>query len=130
MALTVGIDLVSIDRVQESVSTHADRYLHRVFSAQELRDCTTPDGTLDVRRLAARFAAKEATLKVLRAGDEAIPWSSVAVHVDSFGRPSIELTGAASELARARNIEDLAVSITHEDGFAAAIVLAHRRGDT
>jgi holo-[acyl-carrier protein] synthase len=115
--LRVGIDLMSVDAVEQSIRVHAGRYLRRVYTSRELRDCATSAGAPDAQRLAARFAAKEAALKVLRTGDEALPWQS------------IELTGAAGELARQRGVEALDVSLTHEGPFAAAVVVARMRGE-
>jgi len=73
MAVRVGIDLVSVDAVRQSLSEHGEHYLSRVYSEREVRDCTTPSGP-DPERLAARFAAKEATLKVLRPGVEQLSY--------------------------------------------------------
>ncbi len=123
-ALKVGVDLVSVAAVEESVTIHAERYLRRVYTSRELCDCVTSSGAPDARRLAARFAAKEATLKVLRDGDEALPWHQIGVRSDRFGRPSMELSGAAAALARRRGVEALEVSLTHEGQFAAAVVVA------
>ena len=123
-ALRVGIDLVSVAAVEDSISVHADRYLRRVYTSSELRDCVTSSGAPDARRLAARFAAKEATLKVLRDGDDAVPWHEIGVRSDRFGRPSVELAGGAAALARRRGIDAIEVSLTHEGQFAAAVVVA------
>lgn len=124
MGFKVGIDLVSIEAVEESIRVHASRYLGRVYTAGELHDCSSPAGAPDAASLAARFAAKEAAMKVLRAGDEALPWRSIGVRRDRFGGPLIELTGAAAELADRRGIDDFEVSLTHEGPFAAAVVIA------
>ncbi|MGA2756179.1 MAG: holo-ACP synthase [Solirubrobacteraceae bacterium] len=126
--LRVGIDLISVAAVEESIRVHAGRYLRRVYTSRELRDCANSAGAPDARRLAARFAAKEAALKVLRAGDEAVPWQSIGVRADRFGRPTLELTGSAEELAARRGLEALDVSLTHEGPFAAAVVVARMRG--
>jgi holo-[acyl-carrier protein] synthase len=127
VTLRVGIDLVSVDHVEEAVRVHAGRYLQRVYTERELQDCTTPDGAPDPQRLAARFAAKEATLKVLRRADEAVPWRTIGVRSGGHGAPSIELAGAAARLARCHGVESLAVSLTHEGPFAAAVVVANVR---
>jgi holo-[acyl-carrier protein] synthase len=127
-ALRVGIDLMSVEAVEESIRVHAGRYLRRVYTSRELRDCANSAGAPDARRLAARFAAKEAALKVLRAGDEAVPWQSIGVRADRFGRPTLELTGPAGELAARHGLEALDVSITHEGQLAAAVVVARMRG--
>jgi len=78
MAARVGIDLVSVDTVRESIREHGDRYLERIYTEAELRDCLGAEGTVP-ERLAARFAAKEATIKVLRPTDEPIPWHDIEV---------------------------------------------------
>ena len=129
MGLRVGIDLVSVDAVEESIRIHSGRYLGRVYTSREVRDCRAPDGAPDPRKLAGRFAAKEAALKVLGVDDEAVPWQSIEVHNDRFGSPSIELTGAAERLARRRGVMELELSITYEGPLAAAIVVARVRDE-
>ncbi len=119
---------MSVAAVEESIRVHAGRYLRRVYTSRELRECATGGGAPDPRRLAARFAAKEAAMKVLRVGDEPLAWRTIGVRSDRFGSPSIELTGAAGELARRRGFEALDVSLTHEGPYAAAVVLAQVRG--
>lgn len=120
MSTRVGIDLVCIDEVRDALEAHGSHYLRRVFTSQEQRECG-----LNARRLAARFAAKEATLKALECGNEAISWRSIGVHRSASGRLVLELTGAAAELALRLGIQELSVSLTHKGSSAAAIVLAH-----
>src|SRR5271163_176212 len=126
MALRVGIDLVSIDSVRESIREHGARYLERIYTEQELRDCHTEQGIV-AERLAARFAAKEATIKVLRPlADETVPWRSVEVVRHSSGWVAVELSGHTAALAAAAGLRDFALSITHEGGYASAVLLAER----
>lgn len=124
----VGVDLASVEGVEASIGIHAERYLRRVYTGRELSDCRNVDGTPNARRLAARFAAKEATMKALRTADEPLPWGSIGVRSDRFGRPSIELTGRAEELASSRGVKAIDVSLTHEGPFAAAVVVARLGG--
>jgi holo-[acyl-carrier protein] synthase len=121
--MRVGLDLVSVEAVTEAIATHGDRYLERTYTPEELRDCGGQP-----HRLAARFAAKEATMKALDRGDEALPWTSIAVHRDRSGRPTLELTGAAAALAASRGLTRFEVSLTHDGGFGAAIVIALTAG--
>lgn len=119
MPISVGIDLLAPDDVQESLRLHGERYLKRVYTDGELRDCgSSPE------RLAARFAAKEATMKVLGPVEEPVPWSSIEITRDLSGRPSLALGGEADSLARQRGVSRLAVSLAHERNVVAAIVLA------
>jgi holo-[acyl-carrier protein] synthase len=128
MPLRVGIDLVSVESVEKSLQAHAESYLRRIYTEREVEDCRTAEGFAPAR-LAARFAAKEATMKVLRPGaEEPIPWRSVELRRDPGGVVSIELSGRAAALADDAGIEDLQVSVTHEDMQAAAVVIAELRG--
>ena len=119
MAMRVGIDLVEIDDVRESLRLQGERYLTRVYTEAEQRDCGRSP-----RRLAARFAAKEATMKALRIADEAVPWRSIEVTQDETGRPSIRLSGEAAELAERRGILSLDLSLTLRQSSAMAVVVA------
>jgi holo-[acyl-carrier protein] synthase len=131
MTVRVGLDLVSVETVAESLRIHGQHYLDRVYSAGEIADCRAGD-TVDPERLAARFAAKEATFKVLRVGDEAVAWTDVEVVRDRSGWVGLSLSGRAATLAEAAGISELAVSLSHEQGCAAAIVIAdlHKPADT
>jgi holo-[acyl-carrier protein] synthase len=123
MPLRVGIDLVSVSSVRDSIQRHAERYLERVYTEGELRDCQSA-ADVDPERLAARFAAKEATLKVLRPTDQTIPWRAIEVLRDPSGWVELQLSGPAAALAAAAGLTDFSVSLTHEGGFASAIVVA------
>jgi holo-[acyl-carrier protein] synthase len=128
MGVHVGLDLIEVSDVEESLRVHRARYLERVYTPREVADCRRATGTVDARGLAERFAAKEATLKALRAGERAIPWRSVEVVSDERGRLSLALTAVAAELAQERGIVELALSVTKAAGNAAAIVIARDGG--
>ena len=123
MDVRVGIDLVAVDDVATAVDVQADRYLARVYSPRELAECSTSAGP-DPRRLAACFAAKEAAAKVLRPGDEPLPWRGIELHVEAGAAPVLRLSGEAAALAQRAGIGQIAVSFTRLRGYAAAIVTA------
>jgi holo-[acyl-carrier protein] synthase len=122
-SIRVGTDVVAVQQVTESVSRFGRRYLERVYTAHEIRSSA---GIPAVRaaRLAARFAAKEATVKVLRPTGHQPDWRCMEVRRDPAGWCSMVLTGHAAALADEAGISDLAVSITHEGEVAAAVVVA------
>jgi holo-[acyl-carrier protein] synthase len=123
--INVGIDLVETDEVRESMRTHGDRYLTRIYTESEQRDCGS-----NPRLLAARFAAKEATMKALGRGEEPLPWRSIAVLSDPDGGLELELSGEAEALARQRRVEKLTLSVTYRRSMAAAVVFAELGGVT
>lgn len=119
MPLRVGIDLVRAASIAASIEEHGDAYLDRVFTPQEVADCRR-----DPLRLAARFAAKEATMKVLQPSpDTAVPWPSIEVVRNTPAAPSIRLHGPAAALAQTAGLTDFQLSFTHEDEYAAAVVV-------
>jgi holo-[acyl-carrier protein] synthase len=119
MPIKVGIDLVRTDEVRESLRTHGERYLQRIYTEVEQRDCRK-----DPRRLAARFAAKEATMKAVGRLDEPLSWRSIELSEDDTGRLCIRLTAEAAALAERRGVRHLDVSLTQRGSLAAAVVLA------
>lgn len=117
MPVRVGIDLVQIEEVRDSVAAYGERYLERIYTGVERRECGR-----DPRRLASRFAAKEAAIKALGDGGEGLPWRSIGVEHDSLGRPCLRLTGPAAALASSRGARRLELSLTGGKSVAAAVV--------
>jgi holo-[acyl-carrier protein] synthase len=127
-AIRVGADVVAVHQVAASVENLGARYLQRVYTEHELSSCA---GSPSVRAagLAARFAAKEATVKVLRPVGHQPDWRSMEVRRHPGGWCTIALTGHAAALADEAGIGELAVSLTHEGDVAAAVVVALCRAD-
>jgi holo-[acyl-carrier protein] synthase len=121
--LRVGVDLVRVSRIAESIDRFGERFLRRVFTDDELAYASAaPAQTAE--RLAARFAAKEATMKALgAAGDAAWPWRDIEVVRTATGACEIHLRGAAADHARTAGADELAVSLSHEGDYATAVVM-------
>jgi holo-[acyl-carrier protein] synthase len=116
----VGIDLVDVDRFGATI-TRRPALVARLFTPREITDAGgRPE------RLAARFAAKEATLKVMGCGLGAAPFTSIEVERGESGAPSLLLHGRAAELARERSITQWQLSLTHTDRTAGAVALGLR----
>src|SRR3984957_2605042 len=122
-AIRVGADVVAVQQVAASVENFGTRYLERVYTEHEL-NCCGGSPTVRAASLAARFAAKEATIKVLRPTGHQPDWRSIEVRRERGEWGSISLYGHPAVLADEAGITELAVSLTHEDGIAAAVVVA------
>jgi holo-[acyl-carrier protein] synthase len=128
MPMRVGIDLVEVDSIKESVEKHGEHYLRRIYTERELADCARADGALDIQRLAGRFAAKEATIKVLRPTvEDPLPWLCLEVVGHQSGWAALELSGQAAAMAQTTGIQDLQLSITHDASHVCAVVIAELR---
>ena len=121
----VGTDVTAIPDVLASMTRFGDRYLDRVFTPHERASCAGPPAVA-AAGLAARFAAKEAAVKVLEpAPDDARPpWRSIEVRRRPSGACHLELSGEAARLASRAGINELAVSMSHEGSVAIAVVVA------
>ena len=120
--MRVGADVVEVRCIAESIARFGDKYLTRVYTEHEIDSCVG-SAQVTASGLAARFAAKEATIKVLRPDSHQPEWRSIEVIRHPEGWCSIELSGQAKELASAAGLDDLAVSLTHENEIAAAVVI-------
>ena len=124
-SVVVGIDMVRVSRIAESVKQFGARFLERIFTEGELAYCLENVHTRDAK-LAARFAAKEAARKVLRIDDDAIPWRSIEIKRTPGGWCELDLHDGARALAEKANLVAFSISLTHEDDHASAIVVAQR----
>jgi holo-[acyl-carrier protein] synthase len=125
-SLLVGIDLVEVRRVDDSLKRFGPRYVNRLFTENEIKYCCAARATAP-ERFAARFAAKEATLKVLRPGDQGIDWRAIEVRRSPEGACDLVLHGSARALAQKSGIASLALSMSHDAGWATAVVIAERK---
>jgi holo-[acyl-carrier protein] synthase len=118
MRANVGADLTNVEDVRESIAVFGRHYLERIYTETELAETD-----LAPELLAARFAAKEATIKALGCGEGGWGWRTIAVARGVDGQLRIELSGPAAEHAQRRGLQSIAVSLTHEGEYAAAVVM-------
>jgi holo-[acyl-carrier protein] synthase len=124
-AIRVGIDVLAVAEVAESLAAHGERYLERVFTPDELACCRSGvDGGYAPESLAARFAAKEAVVKVLQPADARPEWRSIEILRGDVGSCDVRLSGRAADLASEAGITGIAVSVSHEPAVAAAVAAA------
>ena len=114
-----GIDLIEIERVEDSIKRHGDRFLNRIFTSQELIDC---EG--NTHSLSARFAAKEAAAKALGCGIGEVSWQDIEVIRNSDRQPGLLLHGVAQDLAKKLKLTIWSLSLSHTHQNAIALVIA------
>lgn len=120
MILGLGIDVCSVARMSESLERYGDRLWARVLSEPERAALA---GRSDrATALAGRFAAKEAIVKAM-AGAPGVGWHDLEVRGQPKRPPELVVHGPAQELARRMGVERILLSITHDAGVAAAVVI-------
>jgi holo-[acyl-carrier protein] synthase len=119
MVKGIGVDIIEIARVKESVETSGDSFLQRIFTPQEIAYCKSKQNIH--QHLAARFAAKEAVSKALATGwASEFSWKDVEVMNDSSGKPHITLYGKLKDKLAGAAVH---VSISHSESHVVAMAL-------
>ncbi len=118
-----GIDLVDCPRIEEMVKRHGERFVKRVFTAAEQAYAEASKNRIE--KLAGRFAAKEAVLKLIGTGWRGkIAWTDIEIVNNPAGSPEVSISGEVEKLADKLGIKHISVSITHTADFAIASAVA------
>ncbi|MDD5308098.1 MAG: holo-ACP synthase [Deltaproteobacteria bacterium] len=120
MILGIGIDVCPVERMRDVLARHGDLFKKRVFTDRELE--RAGEGRVSTERLAARFAAKEAAIKALRA-PAGLVWKDLEVVSATDGAPALALHGRAAEAASAMGVVRQTLSLSHAGGIAVAVVV-------
>jgi holo-[acyl-carrier protein] synthase len=120
--LGLGVDLADIERVGAVLAKYP-RFAERCFTEHE-RDYAFRFARPE-RRLAARFAGKEAVMKSLGSGWRRIRWRDI--EISGGGRPTVRMSGNASVRAEMLGVTEVLVTITHTE--TSALVMAVAVGD-
>jgi holo-[acyl-carrier protein] synthase len=118
-----GIDLVDCPRIEAMVKRHGERFIDRVFT--EVEQTYARSNKNEVEKLAGRFAAKEAILKLMGTGWRGkIAWTDIEIKNNISGQPEVTLDGEVKKIADKLGIKHISVSITHTANFAIASAVA------
>ena len=114
----VGVDITEIWRIAYMVERWEGRFLDRIYTKDELTYCRAR-----YPQLAARFASKEAVMKLLGTGRYGVSWKEIEVSRDRGRPPRIKLHGRALVRAEKLKIKEISISISHARDYAIAFVV-------
>lgn len=120
MILGLGLDVCSVQRMEEILERHGDRFWKRILTERE--QALLADRVDRGTALAGRFAAKEAIVKAM-AGAPGVGWHDLEVLGQPRRPPVMHVHGPARALADSMGVESIHISITHDAGVAAAVVI-------
>ncbi len=123
--LTTGIDIIEISRVRRVLEQYGRRFLERIYTPDEIAYCRER-----APNLAARFAAKEATMKALGTGVRGVGWKDIEVVRAESGAPSIKLHGRCKQRAQRLGVQEIAISLSHSREYAVASVVIRCLGQS
>ncbi len=113
-----GVDIIEIERIEETICRWGSRFLNRIYTPAELDYCRNR-----VPELAVRFAGKEAAMKALGTGREGVSWRDIEILPNRRKAPQMYLHGRARKRAKRLGIKELAVSLSHSRDYAIASVV-------
>jgi holo-[acyl-carrier protein] synthase len=117
----LGMDAVEISRIRKLIDRYGERFLQRVFTAEEITYCRRRRRAAE--SFAARFAAKEAAMKALGTGHaQGVTWLSVEV-VRHYGPPRLVFHGTAQKRLAALRGTSAFLTISHSEALAFAHVI-------
>jgi holo-[acyl-carrier protein] synthase len=115
----LGVDLTEIERVRALLDKYP-RFAERCFTDHEREYAfryARPE-----RRLAARFAGKEAVMKSMGTGWRRVRW--LDVEITGGGKPTVRVTGTAQRRAEMLGVTGFEITITHTDTDALVFAVA------
>ena len=122
MQIRQGIDIVSVDRLAQAAERHGERFLNRIFTAEERTYCDSK--RFKFEHYAARFAAKEAMMKAMEIRRKnRLRFREIEVKRRATGKPEIFISSTSRTrfgLAEGVQIE---LSMTHERRYAVSFVV-------
>ena len=122
MIISIGLDIIEIKRIEQSLKTYKGRFREKYFTESECEYCSSKKKP--AQHYAARFAAKEAVFKVLSG-----PWPEGCSHrdaevvLDNNGKPGLELNEKLLDEFKKMGMKSIHVSLSHTKQNAVAVVI-------
>lgn len=125
MILGIGIDIIEVARIASAYERHGERFVNRILHPAEIAYCLTHRSPAPF--LAARFAAKEAVSKAFGTGIGAqLGWRDLEVRRKDSGEPYVVLHGNGQALFDSRGANQLLLSLSHTENYAAAVAVLEK----
>jgi holo-[acyl-carrier protein] synthase len=125
--LGLGCDIVEVNRIREVLERHGERFLDRIFTAEERAYCAGKPHPY--QHYAARWAAKEAISKTFTTGIGAeLGWKSMSIYHGERAEPLVRLDEKAQALLAHIGATHVLVSLSHTDTAAMAVAALVKHG--
>jgi len=112
--MKIGTDIIQISRLESSLEKFGDRFKSKFLNENEIALAEK------IESVAGFWAAKEAIAKALGCGIGAeLAFHDIVISKNEKGAPSFTLSPKAQKI---HNIQTSSLSISHDGGFAIAVV--------
>ena len=116
--LSIGVDIIEVERIESAIKQWDKHFLNRIYTEAERKIC---QGRIPA--LAARFAGKEAVMKVLGTGTKGVGWQEIEILADGNGKPLVKLHGHAKNKAKQLNLNEFSASLSDTKQHAIAVAI-------
>ena len=123
MVIGLGIDIIEIDRIKDSIENYGEKFLSKIFTPAEINYCQNKANKF--QHFAARFAAKEAVYKALATGwQEVLSWQDIEIFNESTGMPQVSMRGRLKEFLG--EDKSLKISISHSNNYVTCVAIIYK----
>jgi len=120
MVLGIGIDIIEIERIKESIDKYGDSFLNKIYTQNELDYCLSKFNKY--QHLAARFAAKEAIYKALATSwEKDATWKSIEITNEPNGLPVAKFFGRLKDFLS--DDKDIKISLSHSEHYVTGVAI-------
>lgn len=124
MILGIGIDIIEIERIKQSIDNYGDQFLKKIYTKTEL------DYSLNKKNryqhLAARFAAKEAIIKSLAGvGDKGFSYQDIEIYNEVNGLPRVNLYNSLKKYLGDK--KEILISMSHSDNYVTCVAILSQK---
>lgn len=126
MVLGIGIDIIEISRIKESVDRFNEHFLNKIFTQTELDYSLSKANKY--QHLAARFAAKEAIAKALATGwSQGFRWKDIEIYNEPNGMPEVNLFGKLKEFVGEEKA--LKITMSHSEHYVTCFAILYQENN-
>lgn len=123
MVIGIGIDIIEIERIKESVDDYGEQFLKKVYTPGEIKYCLSKKNKY--QHLAARFAAKEAIYKAISSNwDSELSWQDMEIINAPNGMPEVKFKGNLEKFLS--NEKSLKISMSHSTDYVACVAIVYK----
>jgi len=116
----IGIDIISISRMEDAIENAGTYFLNRVFTPWEQENSEKHGGLFTY--YAVRFAGKEAIFKAFGTNwSTGIEFTEIEIREGRFGEPTPVLSGRFAEMAEERGTNSVLLSLSYDGDYAIAL---------
>lgn len=117
--MRTGIDIVKIERIKNILVKNSSGFYRRIFTQGEIEYIRNKDE----KTVAGLYAAKEAISKLVGTGIGQLSFKDIEIYHEDRGKPRVKILGKLGDMLKALDIDEVDLSISHEDEYAIAIAV-------